>query len=186
VVFRCRIAAVASLMMLLTACMDKGSSIKQPVGLGLATTRQYASLFHPKDAVHVGSATEKLWVQDSFEVSRRPFEFAIGLDQLSGARAEGWLVCQPFDSKWIGYYDGRMEASRYMQQRAYVLHGNGTLITLISQYYGDDENTLARQLRTAEPVTQHLVVLAQPADAYAAEEAAESLGLSCDQTAPLH
>jgi hypothetical protein len=181
----CQIVMMAWIVVLVTACTNERGSVQQSASADLTTAREHASQFYPKDAVHVGSAAEVSWVQESFEVARKPFEFAVGVEELGLARSAGWMVCQQLDPQWMSFEDATVTPARHVQQKAYVLHGQGTLITLVGRHYGGNDLALARQLETADTVTQHFAVIARPAAVQAAEEAADSLGLSCDQTAPL-
>jgi hypothetical protein len=147
--------------------------------------QKLASTFIPSDAIDLVSTTQMLWTQHTFDVLRRPFEFAVRADELARARSEGWTVCQEASAEWIGFYDATVTPRRFVRQKTYVLSKDGVLITLISRYYGATKGDLDAMLKESPKPIQHAAILAQDASDQDLKEAAESSQLTCDQAAPL-
>jgi hypothetical protein len=151
-----------------------------------AHVREYVSRFIPQDAIDPVSTTEVLWVQQTFDVSRKPFDFVVSEEQLMRARSDGWTLCQELAPEWEGFYDATVTPRRYVRQKVYLLYKEGVLLTLIGRYYGTSQVVLDQQLRETSDVVQHAVVKGQESTQAELKEAIESFGLSCDQAAPVH
>jgi hypothetical protein len=129
-----------------------------------ATLREYARTFTfiPLDATEAVVALDIPWVQISFDVRREPFEFAVGTMRLAQAKEEGWAVCEPKTTEWVGYRDATVTPNRYKQAREYVLYEDGVLITLLATYESAREATSVKKgIGKTERPDQHGVVIAR-------------------------
>jgi hypothetical protein len=174
-----------ALIAIVSACTNDTGQKSDTQGVKRTSASDEAALFIPNDAANVTTAAGIPWMQKSFDISRKPFEFGISPDQLLRAKTDGWTLCQPLSEEWMGYEDATTQPTRYVQQRAYVLHRRDVLVTLIGRYYADSELELAQKLQTKDKTTQHAMVIARNSTAKEAQEVAESLALSCDQTMPV-
>jgi hypothetical protein len=96
-----RIGVAIACSCCLTACDDQAGRSSPPASSSVdngtydLALEAAATYFVPEDASNVLTAYEFFWTPKSFE-ARPPFlQFAIGIDRLEKARADGWTLCQP-------------------------------------------------------------------------------------------
>lgn len=153
--------------------------------IAVPTVAEHVSRFIPKDAIDLVTAPEIPWLQQTFDVSRKSPEFAVGTQELERARSDGWVVCQSSDPQWIGFYDATVTPQRYVRQKIYVLYNAGVLLTLVGRYYAPNEIALNALLMESPPALQHVIVSARESTENELQETAEGFDLSCDAAAPV-
>jgi hypothetical protein len=139
---------------------------------------EYANYFVPADASDLVTAPDIPWVQKSFDVTRKPFEFAVTAETLARAKSDGWTLCQQLDPEWTSYQDATLTPPRYTKQRAYVLHKDSALVVLVGKYDSDTEFVQGSAGPT-EKMTQHGMVIVRSATEAEVQETVDSFKLSC-------
>lgn len=145
---------------------------------------QYAEQFVPADASKKIISPDVPWVQVSFEVRRAPLEFAIDEERLVQEKANGWMLCRPTTSEWMGTAYGDATVERYRQTRIFVLYKDGVYIQLTGEYDSSSEATSVRKIdgQTEKPI-QHFYVIARRTTDAETRQMAMYLGLACDASA---
>lgn len=166
---RARIIIVGACTALLCACTGE---------VGKEVLEAHADYFVPADASDIVTAPDIPWVQKSFDVSRKPFEFAVSAEKLARAKLDGWTLCQQSDPEWTSYQDATLTPPRYTKQRAYVLHKGSALVVLVGKYYSDTE-FVQESGGPPEKMTQHGMVIVRSATDPEVQETVDSFKLSC-------
>lgn len=146
--------------------------------MGHEALEAHANYFVPADASDIVTAPDIPWVQKSFDVSRKPFEFAVSAEKLARAKSDGWTLCQQLDPEWTSYQDATLTPPRYTKQRAYVLHKGSALVVLVGKYDSDTE-FVQQSAGPTEKMTQHGMVIVRSATDPEVQETVESFKLSC-------
>lgn len=140
-----------------------------------------ANMFIPHDATEKVLAPDIPWVQISFNVRREPLEFAVSVEELSRAAADGWILCKPQTFEWMGFNDFSVTPNRYTKQRTYLLYKDGILITLLGMYhYASESSSVEADDRQTDMPIQHGVVIARNVAKEESLATANSQGLVCD------
>jgi hypothetical protein len=162
----------AALFMLLEACGSDTSNVSAPA------VRDSANEFVPADAVDRRDEPDAPWVQISFNVRRKPFEFAIDIER---AIASGWRICRPRTSDWTGYEDASQGSVRYTQHRKYLFYKDGVQVVAVGMYHSESEQSAVKPNGEGRnrPVQQVSLVAQRSTDQEARAEAAEQ-SLVCE------
>lgn len=168
-----RLVGVAAVLALGTGCADMEKTAPD------AKLREAASRFVPTDARNLFEAPGLPWTQLSFEVTRAPTEFGIGLDQLKEAQRDGWLLCEGSTRDWNGFDDARQEPVRYVTERTYMLHTNGTLVVMIGRHEHETERAWKTESERGAAIVQNMFITAHRANEQEARAQAADLGLQC-------
>lgn len=168
-----RLVSVVAVLALGTGCADMKKTTPD------ASLREAASRFVPPDARNLFEAPDLPWIQLSFEVTRAPTEFGIGLDQLEGAQRDGWLLCERNTPDWAGFDDMRQEPMRYVTERAYMLHTDGILMVVIGRHEHETEGAWKTESERGTAIVQNVFITAHRANEQEARAQAADLGLQC-------
>ena len=166
---RARIIVIGACAALLCACAGEA---------GKETLEAHADYFMPADASDIVTAPDIPWVQKSFKVSRKPFQFAVDEEKLTRAKSDGWILCQQLEPEWTSYQDATLTPPRHTRQRAYVLHKGSALVVLVGKYDSDTE-FVQESAGPTEKMTQHGMVIVRSATEAEVQETVDSFKLSC-------
>ncbi|HKQ29893.1 MAG TPA: hypothetical protein VJS66_01300, partial [Burkholderiales bacterium] len=119
------------------------------------------------------------WVQISFNVRRKKFEFATSEKKLAEAQSGGWMVCRPRNATWTIFIDGMTVPNRRVHERVLLLYRNGALITLVGRYYDLELSTSRDNPASVAPV-QHGAVIARMVSESELRGSIDTLRLSCE------
>lgn len=144
-----------------------------------AGLREAARRFVPQDARNVVEAHNLPWIQLSFEVTRAPAEFGIGLDHLKAAQRDGWHLCEQATSAWNGFDDTRREPMRYVTERTYMLYTDGALLVMIGRHEHETEGAWKANRERGAATVQSVFITAHHATGQDARKQAAELGLQC-------
>jgi hypothetical protein len=167
------VACFAITAALLSAC-------SRTTGAGESELARVAERFVPVDATDRVVAKNVPWAQVDFVVRRVPFDFAFDERVITGAVADGWLLCRPKSKEWWEYEDRSVTPARYLQQRVITLFKNDVLVTLLGRYASQSEQEATKESgSTSEKPPQQGVASARRISRKEAAEIAEAFDLSC-------
>lgn len=168
-----RLIGLAVVVALGAGCADTNNAAAE-TGL-----REAARRFVPHDAQNVVEAPGLPWIQLSFEVTRAPTEFGIGLDQLKAAQRDGWLLCEQATPAWNGFDDTRQEPMRYLTERTYMLYTDETLVVMIGRHEHETEGAWKANRERGAATVQNVFITAHRVNGQEARKQAADLGLQC-------